>query len=314
MLIMNKKILVFGAGVIGSTYGGLLAKSGHEVTFLARNKRYEQLRETGLLISRIIQKKPEKVSIRVVNQVPGNENYDYVLVALRHEQVSEALPTLANVKTSCFVLMVNNPSGYQEWIDKLGYDRVLPAFPGSGGKIDNGVVYYQIVSKFIQPTTIGELTGGITARLKELKFLLNRSGFYVSISKNMDTWQKSHIAMIAPLAAVIYLDGGNNYTVSKNKGAIRKMNLAIKENFLFLKKSKIGIQPSKLWIFLLMPTSMLNVIMKYIFNTKWAETVISNHALIARQEIECISRDFISIADMRGYDLAEFKKLLNKSK
>lgn len=311
---MKKKILIFGAGVIGSTYGGLLAKSGQEVTLLARNKRYDDLLEKGLLISKINQETPERVNVRVVDEVPKKENYDYVIVALRNEQVSAALPTLANVKSPCFVFMVNNASGYQEWINTLGNDRVLPAFPGSGGRIGNGIVYYQIVSKSIQPTTIGELKGSVTARLKELKSLLNRSGFHASISKNMDAWQKSHIAMIAPLASVIYLDGGNNYTVSKNKEAIRQMNLAIKENFRFLKDSKIGIEPFKLSIFLILPTGILNIIMKYIFDTKWAETVICNHALIARHEIECISRDFISLADKRGYNLAKFKKLLDKSK
>ena len=45
---MKRKILIYGAGVIGSTYGGLIAKSGHNVTLLARNKRLSELQEKGV--------------------------------------------------------------------------------------------------------------------------------------------------------------------------------------------------------------------------------------------------------------------------
>ena len=44
------KILIFGSGVIGSIYGGLLAKSGQDITMLARDSRFEFLKTNGLQI------------------------------------------------------------------------------------------------------------------------------------------------------------------------------------------------------------------------------------------------------------------------
>jgi 2-dehydropantoate 2-reductase len=308
---MKRKILIFGAGVIGSTYGGLLAKSGHNVTLLARNKRLNELREKGLLINRINQKNPEKISVEITDDSQLTDSYDYVFVTLRNDQVKSALSTLSKIDSTCFVFMVNNPTGYSEWVNALGSERVLPAFPGSGGKIENGIVYYEIVSKLIQPTTLGELTGDKTERLKDLRTILKKSGFFVSFSKNMDAWQKTHVAMVAPLGDVIYYDGGTNYSVSKNKKAIRQMNLALKENFTFLKKSGIGIEPFRLSAFRFLPLFILNPIMRFAFNTKWAETVISNHALNARHEMEIISNDFLQLADSKGFKLQEFEKLLN---
>ena len=187
---MKKKILVFGAGVIGSTYGGLIAKSGHSVTLLARNRRLAELREKGLLIKRVGQENPENIPVEIIDESRLNGSYDYVLVTLRNEQVEPSLATLAGIDSPCFVFMVNNPSGYDNWITALGRERVLPAFPGSGGKIENGIVHYDIVSGFIQPTTIGELDGRCTPRLKDLRGMLKKAGFNVSISKNMDVWQK----------------------------------------------------------------------------------------------------------------------------
>jgi 2-dehydropantoate 2-reductase len=309
---MKANILIYGAGVIGSTYGGLLAKSGHKVTLLARNKRLSELREKGLLLKRINQSNTEKIVIEVIDDSQLTDKYDYVFVTIRNDQVKSALLTLSKINTSCYVFMVNNPLGYSEWTTALGYDRVLPAFPGSGGKIEDGIVYYEIVSKMVQSTTLGELDGKTTKRIKDLCAMLKKSGFNISISKNMDAWQKSHVAMVAPLGTVIYFDGGNNYSVSRNKEAIKQLNLALKENFSFLKKSGIGIEPFKLNIFRFIPMCILNPIMKLIYTTKWAETVISNHALNARHEMELISTEFLELADKKGFKLEKFRKLLKQ--
>jgi 2-dehydropantoate 2-reductase len=42
------RILVFGAGVIGSLYGALLAEAGYDVSVYARGRRLESLIRNGL--------------------------------------------------------------------------------------------------------------------------------------------------------------------------------------------------------------------------------------------------------------------------
>ncbi len=42
------KVLVFGAGAIGTYYGGSLALAGHHIVFVEQPKMVEQLRERGL--------------------------------------------------------------------------------------------------------------------------------------------------------------------------------------------------------------------------------------------------------------------------
>lgn len=310
---MNKRrILVFGAGVIGSTYGGLMALSGQNVTLLARNTRLLELTGDGLLLHRNGQEKTQKIEVDVISELKDDDIYDFVFVTLRKDQVRDALPQLSSNKSPNFVFMVNNPSGYDEWINALGRERVIPAFPGSGGKIKNGIVYYDIVSGIIQPTTLGELNGQESARLRDLQKILKKAGFKVSVSKNMDSWQKNHVGLVGPLGDVIYYDGGNNYSVAQNPTAIRQMNLALKENFNFLHNSGIGIEPPKFHLIRLMPLWMLNFTMKYAYNTKWAESVISNHALNARSEMKMLSHELLEVAGSKGYDLKEFKKLVER--
>lgn len=309
---MNMRVLIFGAGVIGSTFGGLMALSGIDITILARNKRFNELQEKGLLLKRYNQREVQKININLISELEEDDIYDFVFVTLRKEQVAQSLQILNKNKSQNFVFMVNNPSGYDDWVNALGQERVIPAFPGSGGKIENGIVLYEIVSKFVQPTTVGELNGKTSSRLRELVNILKKSGFNVAISNKMDVWQKTHVAMVGPLGDVIYYDGGNNYTVSANSKAIHQMNLALNDNFNFLHKSGIGIEPWKLLFFRFVPISILDFLMKFVFNTKWAETVISNHAQNARSEMKVISNEFIDLAKSKGYDLIEFKKLADK--
>jgi 2-dehydropantoate 2-reductase len=66
------------------------------------------------------------------------------------------------------------------------------------------------------------------------------------------------------------------------------MDKALKETFRFLKSAKIGIEPPKLNIVRLIPLLLLNWCIPFVFNTKWAETVISNHALGGRAEMEML--------------------------
>jgi 2-dehydropantoate 2-reductase len=306
-----KKILIFGAGVIGSIYAGKLSLSGHNVSVLARKKRLNELHLKGLLLAEYGEK-TVKTNVSIISELKRDDTYDYIFVTLRKDQLKDAFQILSQNQSKNFVFMVNTASGYSDWISEIGLKRVIPAFPGAGGKIENGIVYYSLTSRFVQPTTLGEIDGKTTQRINELVEILSNAGFPTSISKKMDSWQKSHVAMVCPLAFGIYFDGGNNYTFSKNKAAIIQMNQSLKEAFSFLKKSGVGIEPSKLNIFRLAPLWTLNLVMSFVFNTKWAETVISNHALAARGEMEMLFNDFLLLAKDKGYNLTELKKLQTK--
>ena len=47
------KILILGAGAIGSLFGGFLAKAGHKVCFLGRQTNNDAIRNNGLKIEGI---------------------------------------------------------------------------------------------------------------------------------------------------------------------------------------------------------------------------------------------------------------------
>jgi 2-dehydropantoate 2-reductase len=304
------KILFFGAGVIGSVYAGKLALAGHDVTMLARGRRLEELGRHGLLLKGR-KGNMETPVVRVIPELKPDDLYDYVFVALRSDNIVGALPTLSHNRSENLVFMVNTSGGYSEWIRHLGSERVVAAFPGAGGKIENGVVHYRLTSPLIQPTTIDEIDGRRSERIAVLKKILMQAGFPVAVSQNMDGWQKSHVAMICPVVYGIYCDGGDNWSLARNKEVRGLMCRALRENFRFLHRSGLGVEPPKLNLFRLMPAGLMSAIMRPVLNSKWAETVISNHTLTARSEMEMLTRDFLELARGRGCELEYLTKMRN---
>lgn len=47
--LISMRILIYGAGVIGSLYAALLAEAGYDTSIYARGKRLEVLKNNGLL-------------------------------------------------------------------------------------------------------------------------------------------------------------------------------------------------------------------------------------------------------------------------
>lgn len=70
------------------------------------------------------------------------------------------------------VTMVNSICDYSDWENILGKGRILPAFPGAGGSIENRVLKAEFTPFFLQPTTFGEIHGTKTKRSMHLKKIL----------------------------------------------------------------------------------------------------------------------------------------------
>ena len=314
-MLTDTKILIVGAGVIGSVYAVKLMQAGCDVTLLEKEERYNQLLNDGLKIKDVRTKIDKSVKIRVIDCLGKNDCYDYVLVAVRNENLKELYPILKNNCSSNVVFMTNNYLGAQAYINELGRSKTIIAFPGVAGKIDKGIVKYRMLSRFIQPTTIGSLSEQNSARVKTLKDILCKAGFCVRINKDMNSWLLNHLALICPMACAIYFDGGNNYSVASNEKALIVLTEAIKENFEFIaNETDLKINPVIFHFFIKCPPEILFFILKWIYNTKWAELVISDYAIKAKEEIKILSLGILKTAINRGKKLVYLERMIIFSK
>lgn len=290
------RILVFGAGVLGSVYAARLKHSGAAVTILARGQRHSEIQQHGLMITNEQTGEQLAVQPELIDTLAPDDHYDLIIVLVRRNQVVSTLPALAANQSPNILFMVNNAAGPGELITALGEQRVLLGFPGAGGARTGHLVRYNIVSGIIQKTTIGELDGRTTPRVSRIAASLRDAGFPTAISANMDAWLKTHVALISPVADAIYAAKGSNYQLARDPKTIRLMLRAIREGYQVLHELAIPITPAKLRIIEWLPDSLLVPLMQRGLATPWAETVIARHANVARDEMRVLADEFSVLA------------------
>ena len=74
------KILVYGAGVLGSLYAARLSAAGNDVTVLDRLHRLADIREHGIVLEEAISGRRSVEVVGVAEELEPEELYDLVLV------------------------------------------------------------------------------------------------------------------------------------------------------------------------------------------------------------------------------------------
>ncbi len=82
------RIVVVGAGVIGSIYGGRLARAGHDVTLLARGGRLSDLQDHGLVLQDAQSGQRTEISVPLLTELSKDDHYELALVPVRSAQLS----------------------------------------------------------------------------------------------------------------------------------------------------------------------------------------------------------------------------------
>ncbi|PKL14164.1 MAG: ketopantoate reductase family protein, partial [Spirochaetae bacterium HGW-Spirochaetae-8] len=173
------RILIVGAGAIGSLFAGKLAGSGIDVSLLARGNRLEVVRKKGVELRESRSSTVERYSVDAIESLAPDDRYDFVLVVVQRTQIGAVLPMLAANQSPNFVFMVNTAAGYQAYIDTVGAERVMLAFPSAGGELDGNIVVYRIgrgLIRLFQTTTVGELVHTAGERVRLLAGLFRESG------------------------------------------------------------------------------------------------------------------------------------------
>lgn len=310
---MGAKVLIYGAGPLGSLFAARLHQGGNDVSLLARGRRLADLQKHGTVVHDTLSHVETTDRVNLVERLAPEDTYDLVLVIMRKNNALDILPILAaNTQTPNVLFLTNNAAGPGALVEALGASRVLIGFPNSAGYREGHVVHC-LTGTEEDPARIpfGEIDGRVTHRtLYVARILQSAPGFGTEVRTDMDVWLKYHVALLMPsLAPALYMCGTDNYRMARTRDADVLAVRAIREGFRVLQALGYPITPKRLRPVMWMPEPMLVPFVQKLMADPKMETAMAKHAESARDEMKHLADEFLVLAAQTDVPIPSIRRL-----
>ena len=237
------KILLVGAGAVGSIVGGKLVGSGHDVIFAdSWQENINVLNKEGLKLTGVNGDKKFVVNAIHLNEIKYiKEPQGIIFISVKNYD-TEAILNLISflIRRDTIIISTQNGINEEEIALKFGADHVIGAVTElSGYMAGPGVV---VETRKEGGFVIGELDGADTERLHDISSVMSGCG-KIKISHNIMglLWSKLiWNSMLNPLTAISGFGTGKILQVDK----YRKLAIEIgKEGYVVSNKHKIQLEP-----------------------------------------------------------------------
>lgn len=157
------KILVVGAGIVGTVYGWALSEGGHQVVHLVRSGKANRLRN-GVLMDVYDRRRRHKRYFRgsyllnVTEAIAPSDCYDLVVVPTKHYQLEETLTQVVpHAGDADFLLLTQN------WQGTEAVDSILPRARYVYGDAKAGGTYFaETLVSTLSSVDLGPAEGPVT--------------------------------------------------------------------------------------------------------------------------------------------------------
>ncbi|MGO4789255.1 ketopantoate reductase family protein [Paenibacillus sp. 2KB_20] len=292
MSAKQDRILIFGAGVIGSMYAIKLIEAGFDVTLFAHSNRFKSLIENGLQYKE--KGTVRSIQVNVIDTLENDDVYDFIFVTVRYDRSESALLALKDNQSKNIVTMTSNSIGFSSWLDIVG-DRLLPAFPGFGGQIKDGVLHPRFLPKIIAATAFGEINGVVTERIENLAKLFKTAKLPYVIKKDMQAYLITH--SVSDIAMLSVLQSENKIIdkkTARTRKTARKITVTLKAYLRAIQKAGVSIDPPMLKMVLKFPNLFLDLFFMTWLGTKMvSDMMLPDYANNANNEIVQLSNDLM---------------------
>ena len=185
------KVLVMGAGGVGGFYGGILNRSGHDVTIVARGQHLESISHTGL---RVESRNFGNFTVhpKTTSKPAEDQTADLVLFCVKGYDNAEAISLITPaVGPNSTILTLQNGIGSGDQLAKaFGSENILlGATYIDGDKREPGLVTETGDSPRI---VFGEPDGHISKRSEQIHEAFSTAGVPVELSDDVTKalWEK----------------------------------------------------------------------------------------------------------------------------
>ena len=294
------RILIIGAGVLGSNLAHSI-KKGNDVTILARNKTYENLKSNGLIIKHKFGKKTVD-HFNVIDKLDENDIYDCIFIVSRFSSLDSIVKIIENNKSKNIVFVGNNMNAekYMNIKDK----NILFAFFMAAGKKYDGYINSICLNKI----EIGR-TDGKDISNEFIKSIFKETKIKVTIENKMNDYLKTHACAVLPLVFASHKVDGNLKLLKKDKEYSLLIMDAIIEEYDVLKKLGYEILPKGEYENCVNKKEKCAFIYRFMFSNFIGKMCISDHAMSAREEFILLDNEFEKLKKKSKLETKAYDKL-----
>jgi 2-dehydropantoate 2-reductase len=202
-------IVVVGAGGVGGYFGAKLAQSGCEVTFIARGKHLQAIKNYGLQVKSIYG--DFKVHPKVTDDVTNIKSPDVVILGVKSWQVEDVAVKLKPIigKNTMVLPLQNGADNADKLRTVLPHKNVLAGLC----KIVSRIESPGIIDHFAYDPEIifGEYDNEKSKRVQKLSNLFDAAGIKHKVSDDihLDIWKKFlFIATVSGIGALTRVEFG----------------------------------------------------------------------------------------------------------
>lgn len=275
------KILIFGAGVIGTTYAWQLQEAGFDVTLFVRKLRMVRYAHSGQAIaySDMRGSKADHGNTvfrpKVIDTLNPKQGFDLVIISVRSNQWHDAIPYVAKHSGDADIMFLG--SMWDEWwlADKhLPRGRHFFAYPDMviGGHIENGISTYLFGKG---NTMIGEPNGKNSKRVQKVSEVLQTAGLQPATYPKMRDYLRTQYVISAILPGLLSKAGGARL-FANNRNLLKQYLMVLREGQKVCRKKGAGSVPVFPFNRFFLPGFILTRLMKAHF-TEEKQAALDTH-------------------------------------
>jgi 2-dehydropantoate 2-reductase len=180
------KIVVLGAGALGSIIGGHLAQAGEEVTVIARGQRAAYVQQQGITLTGLAE---FTVPVSVTTRPHEVRQADVLVLTVKTYDTETALASVSHLQVDSVFSIQNGVLKDEQLAQTFGWEKTLGAAVVLSGEVTPaGPVRFTLNEYF----AVGELPAGTSGRVQALVSALQRAGIRAEASPHIRSveWSK----------------------------------------------------------------------------------------------------------------------------
>lgn len=227
------KIIVFGAGRIGSALAFCLSRAGHKVSVIARGARLDALVYDPAIVTLDGRRAP----ITTLASLAPSEPCDLAIVTVPEHQVASIMAELSASQAKTILFMFNTFRGTARYASAVGSERFAFGFPNMAATLVDQQLSFQVDGP-------GMVT---TLSRADLVTLFQDAGLPSEYEVDMDAFLRSHVAFAVPLFLAGLLMWKRSYDLTWKEA--RQLSGALVEGFDLVKRLGHPLKPRNIvWV------------------------------------------------------------------